>query len=140
MNTETTTKHNSVFENKEQYLAFRAKWRQLYADGFHKPVRHDYRHGPYGYNSNREWTDGGPGFHMESPLTFQHHLIFNLALGRDPSKAFLKMRDRWEFWYKVCAVYSKMSGDKVFEPFGDTLTDDQKAEIRKRADAYGRAL
>lgn len=71
---------SNIFETKEAYLEFRAKWRKLYADGFHKrqPVAQtgmEYVNG--------KWEYPVLGYHQISPLNVAYHLAFNAILGRE---------------------------------------------------------
>ena len=141
--TENTIKHNSIFETKEQYHAFRAKWRQLYADGFHKKVKHEYRHGGH-YERNPEtkgykYIEGAPAFYMASPLTVWHHLIFNLAIGRNPPTA--AFGERQGSKYTKPPLYWNLSySNWDYSVFGDTLTEAQIETLKKLADVYLRSL
>lgn len=139
MNTETITPttHTSIFDTKEQYLTFRANWKRLHAEGFHKPKRIDYRAGG-SYVRDPEtkrlsYVDGPAAHFMVSPLTVWHHLVFNLALGRDPkAKAFQKIKGplySWnnsDLWH---AIGYTNGATHDFTPFGDTLTDEQKTKL-----------
>jgi hypothetical protein len=117
MNAVTETRNtNSIFSTKEQYLAFRAKWKQLHTDGFHKPQRVEY----YG------------GFRMVSPLTVWHHLVFNLAIGRTPpTKAFRVPTEASGYSKPVLwhALNYTFGAKHDFAPFGDALDDEQKAKL-----------
>lgn len=133
--TEATRNTNSVFETKEQYLAFRAKWKQLHAEGFHKRIRHEYEGG---YDWRTKANHPG-GYRMESPLTVWHHLIFNLAIGRNPPvKAFGDRSERKEknSWNKPPLYYQIRYGFHSFDAFGDSLTVEQKAVLTKAVDDF----
>lgn len=127
MNTETITKNNSVFETKEQYQAFRAHWRKLHADGFHKrrPVAQTQLDS---YDrETRQWKLRTVGYHQVSPLTAFHHLAFNIAIGRNPpTKAFSNPGK--ELW-------RRLNGD-LSAVFGDTLTPEQKVVIEQAISDY----
>lgn len=137
MNAETITKHNSIFDTKEQYVAFRANWKRIYAEGLHKPKRIEYQHsGDYVWDKETKRTTyipGGIGHHMVSPLTVWHHLIFNLALGRDPlAKAFRPVEkvEKWNrpnLWH---AIGYTNGAEHTYDLFGDTLTSEQKAKLQ----------
>lgn len=139
MNAETTTKHTSIFDNKGQYLAFRANWKKLYSEGFQKRVKHEYRHGVYYYNAvTKTWEDGGSGYYMESPLTVFHHLVFNLALGRDPMKAFGGYRKA--AWSKPMLYWKLIHSKADFSIFADVLTPLQIDEIEGRVKEFIKSL
>lgn len=135
-----TTKHNSIFDTKEQYLAFRAKWKQLHAEGYHTRYRYEYNHrGSYQYNGvnaygnpRLEYVDGAPGFRMVSKLSVWHHLVFNLAIGRNsPTKAF-RLPETPSGYLKPTvwhALNFTLGATHDFDIFGDTLTPEQKAKL-----------
>lgn len=114
---------NSIFETKEQYLAFRAKWKSLYTEGYHKPIR----------------VETNPGFVMVSRLDAWYHLAYNIAVGRDPYRAFARYRKADHYAKPI--LYQKLNYGRYnvkhdFSLFGDTLTAEQKVEISKRMEAF----
>lgn len=138
MNTATETKTN-IFDTKEQYLAFRNHWRKLYADGFHKRVKHEYKNGSaINYET---WTPIPPlhetGFYMESPLSAFHHLVFNIVTGRDPFRAF---KEKPEKKYTFTQTGAKLYYSKDFSAFGETLNTEQQDKILKTIQELARHL
>jgi hypothetical protein len=144
--TEITRNTNSIFDTKEQYLAFRAKWKQLHADGFHKRqpvpiINYTTQRGENNAKGNPTWISKEEviGYHKVSPLTAWHHLIFNLAIGRNPPvKAFGDRSERKEkhSWNKPPLYYQIRYGSKSFDVFGDSLTAEQRAELIKAVDDF----
>lgn len=131
------TNHTSVFDNKEQYLAFRAKWKSLYAEGFHTRQRKEYAGGSRWISATQTIETAPPGFRMVSPLTVWHHLVFNIAIGRNPPvNAFGDRTTRAVAWGKQYLYYNIRYSGGNFDVFGDTLTDAQKAIINAKVDEY----
>lgn len=72
---------SNIFETKEEYLEFRAKWRQLYKDGFHKPQ-------PVPQTTGWGTYKKIVGYHQISPMNVVYHLTFNAILGREMGRGF----------------------------------------------------
>jgi len=140
MNTTQTFNTNSVFTTKEEYVAFRNQWKQLHSEGYHNRVRNEYSGGMV-YNAATGKYENIPGFTMDSPLSAWHHLAFNFAIGRTPPvKAFGDRTERKVGHLKPQLYYTIRYGVKDFSAFGDTLTEDQKAEISARIETYLNSL
>lgn len=141
MNAVTTTLNtNSIFDTKEEYVAFRTKWKQLHADGFHKPRKVEYECGNLIKNPETgRWDYDSIAHFMVSHLTVWHHLVFNLAIGRDPEKAFRSRKaepnawTRSQLWHALGYTHGTVHD---FTPFGDTLTDEQKAKLTELVKAF----
>lgn len=74
----------NVFENKEDYLKLRNFWKTFHAEGNHKPVKVEYRNSkPF----QSGWSNGDMAFHMKSPLTLKHYMIYLAAVGKSLNKA-----------------------------------------------------
>lgn len=140
----TTTNTNSIFDTKEEYVAFRAKWKQLHADGFHKPRKVEYECGPLVRSSTGHYEWSGTAFNMVSRLTVWHHLVFNLAIGRTvPGKAFPKVSEATASYSKPYlwhALGYTHGAKHDFEPFGDTLTDVQKTKLTRQVEDFRNTL
>jgi hypothetical protein len=134
MNTETTTTVNNIFENKDQYIAFRTKWKSLFAEGFHKAVKKPIQ--TYNYNKRDMEI---VGYRSESPLTVYHHAIFAVATGRDLNKFFSNHR---KAKYMSPILYWKLlfNEPKAFDIFEGLFTEDQKKAITARITEYRRSL
>lgn len=114
----------NVFETKEDYLKLRDFWSQLIKDGKHKPVKQEY----YG------------GFHMQSPLVFNYHLIYLAATGKCLSKATKGM------WLETItttlhtihwARKDKAVAKKYFfDFFGDAIAEEHYDAILNRLEEY----
>jgi hypothetical protein len=116
---------NNIFETKEQFLAFRNNWKKLYSDGFHKPV--PIPQIVYNYTTKELDT---VGYHMQSPMHVGYHLIHALALGKDVKKVLSKKTNITELLSKLWIVGSNQYSAKFFEPFGDTLTEQQRIKLQ----------
>jgi hypothetical protein len=121
----------NVFETKEQARAFRQRWKQLYAEGFHKPkshpiIRYCLNRGNYEKMTVGEckWSDMDASF----------HLVYAAAMGKDFSKGFEKA-SRWKLGTKP-AVWNLQ---KVYAMFPD-LTDAQKLAIGTRVTDFAHKL
>ena len=121
---------NNIFKTKEQYTAFRAKWRQLYAEGFHK--REDVA---------QECTYSGKvvGYHRVSPLHIGYHFIFNLALGRDAKVILPKYKDNYPASDKLYRASHNISGP-ISVLLGDILTADEQAAFLEHAKIQYKSL
>lgn len=130
----------SIFETKEQYLNFRANWRQLHADGFHKQ-KVEVEQRSYTVKDGK-WDVYTVGVHRVSALTVLHHLTFNLAIGRDPAKTFGEREPTK--WNKPALYYNLSYGQfghrGDFDIFGDTLTPEQKDKLQLMVQEYIKGL
>lgn len=124
----------SIFENKEQYLAFRAKWKELHAAGYHKAV-------PVAQTTMEyiggKWEYPVVGYHKVSPLSAWYHLIFNIAIGRNPpTKAFVNTpgnrNGNYDLWADLWP--------RDFVIFGDALTPEQQKSLSVQAEQYRQSL
>lgn len=114
---------NNIFETKEQYVAFRKHWKQLHTEGFHKrkPVPQHF------YNAATNEVEI-KGYHRWSPLTAFYHMVFNVATGRDPFRAFKEKPDMAGVFTSV-GLKLRYGGD--FSIFGETINPEQQAKILK---------
>lgn len=137
-----TTTHPSIFDNKEQYLAFRAKWKALHAEEFHKPIKEVYECGTLRKSlETGRFEYDSTGYFMVSRLTAWHHLVFNLAIGRNPpSKAFglrtsddSKWSSRPRLWHALNYTHGASHN---FLPFGDTISESQQKIILQKIEVY----
>lgn len=133
--------NTNIFETKEQYLNFRNHWRKLYADGYHKRVRRTYN--TCHYNEVTKTYDDAEAYYNISPLGPWHHLMFALATGRDPMRAFGNYRKghpsgcpKADLYWKLYDSYGRQGVRSDFTAFGDTLTAEQQAELTKRWHAF----
>lgn len=96
---------SNIFDTKEDYINFRTKWKQLYADGEHKPVRYDYTGIHWIGMRNGKRYDKVPGYYMESSLKCIEHLFYCAAIGKDLDEIVSNMtydtaeRIRNDVWY-----------------------------------------
>jgi hypothetical protein len=139
MNTEITNKNTSIFDTKEQYLAFRAMWKQLHSDGFHKPQPEPQVIYDYAIKDTRV-----VGYHKASPMNVAYHVAFNVALGRDLSRIFAKdSGGDIQFSGAHSALWvinSRQHSDKFFAVFGAALTPEQRIAIQTKVTAFLKTL
>lgn len=128
----TTKTYANVFENKEDYLKLRDFWKAFHAEGKHKPVKVEYRTSkPF----QSGWGNGDMAFHMESPLTLKHHMIYLAAVGKSLDKAFAPTTysatkedlSAWVRW---------KNGIYPFELFGDAIDPKYYDTIKGRIQEY----
>lgn len=115
----------NVFETRNQLLAFRARWKQLYADGFHKPVAIEQS---TGWGNTRKVV----GYHQVSPLDGLFHLVRKTAIGKDPEKGFANaegLSSRYPCW-------SPKVMQRIRDQFPDLFTDAQWEEVCKRTKEF----
>ena len=89
-----------LFVSKEHYLAFRQGWKDFINSGKAKPVFTDH---PY------------CGRVKDSPLTAEHHLLFNILTEKDLSKTFKPSENRETYGFENALTGLKMYGRKALE-------------------------
>lgn len=129
----------NVFETKEQAVAFKKKWKQLYKDGFHTPKKHPIISFPYN-KETRQYEETIMGYYKASDLDASFHLMYAVALGRDLKRGFGKS-NKYKIGTKLYHhVTSNRAVDKPFEIFGDLLTEEQKMKINEGMVAFAKSL
>lgn len=89
-----TTYNTGVFSTSEEYFALRTFWRAFIAQGKHKPVP----------EAIYTWRQKEPvGYHQVSPLTFEHHLIYLVATGKNVDAAFSSttQAEKWRVFLHI---------------------------------------
>lgn len=134
MDTESTINPNSVFETKEQYVAFRQQWKKLHADGAFKkkPVpQHRYNYATHNIDV--------VGYHQESDMTAFHHMAFLVALGKDLNVSFGNVTK--SYYPDTLPLYWALTrGEGALDVFGDTLTEGQRLVILNRINEFRSSL
>lgn len=123
----TKKTHANIFDTKEQYLAFRKRWKDLHAEGFHKPQPE-----PQKIFDERTGKLDTVGYHRVSPMHAGYHFIFNLALGRDLEKAFPSYRDKEAIRSRLFIIVSRYNSGIFFDVFGDTLSSEQRVLLQNK--------
>lgn len=124
-----TNKMKNVFDTKEQYLAFSARWKEIAADLKSKKTVIGTN---YAYNTTTRKYDI-INQHTKSQLNYKFHAIFLAATGKlptgmkklDPLHEVLWNLDNGSNWYS-----------DVYRAFGDTLTDEQVKKIHENLTLY----
>lgn len=116
--TETTVRNNSVFETKEEYLAFRSFWRQLFKDKKHLKQPEAFY----------DWKGKVAGYHRVSALGLKEHLIFLAASGKNMDKAFETMQKH--------TARNLYGVSKSFALFGSVIDEKYHKAISDRIEAF----
>lgn len=115
----------NVFENKEDYLKLRNFWKKLHAEKKYIPVPEPQTRYEYSQHKIVE-----VGYHMVSPLKFEHHLIYLAAMGRDLDKATKGM------WLSTITDIRNYFNYSWFSFFGDSIDEKYRDIIWKRIKDY----
>lgn len=113
----------NIFETNDQIDAFRARWKQLIADGFHIPEK----------VAQTTW-DGVDivtvGYHKVSRLDGAHHVLRMIVLNLPPEQAGLSRTHRMRT-YKFANRWQPASYDYLRSPYEGLFTDEQWSRVRQ---------
>lgn len=127
----------NIFDNKEQYIAFNTKWKQLYKENFHKPK--SYPIYEFDYKKYRR-TDNILGYYKHSDLDATFHLVYAIAMSKDLNKGFgratYKLRSKIPDYSCVFGKYPCTATKKVFQIFEEYFTDNQKILINVKMKGF----
>lgn len=130
MHRELKYKFETVFESKEQYMAFKRAWKKLHADGFPKPEKVPQK--TWGWGDDRNIV----GYHNVSKLNVKYHLVYAAALGKSVEKMFPRGYKYICSWIQPSFYWTIRYTKIDYSVFGDALNPEQIAKIEANIKAF----